>query len=134
MASVDYAGLANAYIESASGETVSLGTTTDGTIIERKLSDDRTEVTVLLRTRNALTYIVRPTEDPNDIDFASGPLLFGIRAPDVLEGATPALGESFLQVVFINTAPGDPLPDLLQLFFDPKTWTRAHFHLLPCTG
>lgn len=120
LASVDYAALANAYIERASGGTVSLGTTTDGTIIERRLPDNRAEVTVLLRTRNALVYIVRPTADPDDIDFASGPLLFGVRAPDVLAGATPALGESFLQVVFINTAPGAELPDLEQLFFAPK--------------
>lgn len=120
LASIDYAGLANAYIESASGSTISLGTTTDGIITERGLPDGRAVVKIRLHTKNALTWIVRPTEDPNDNDFASGPLLFGVRAPDVLGGANPALGDSFLKLVFINTAPGDPMPDLLQLFIEPK--------------
>jgi hypothetical protein len=65
LVSVDYAGLVNAYIEEASGGTKSLGImTTEGTITERKLPYGRAEVTVLLRTKNALTYVVRPTEDP----------------------------------------------------------------------
>ena len=124
LASVDYAGLANDKVEELSGGAVSLGTTTDGTITERSLPDGRAEVTVLLHTKNALTWVVRPI---NDNDFASGTLLFGARVPDVLAGATPALGESFLQVVFINTAPGAELPDLEQLFFDPKPGQETSF-------
>jgi hypothetical protein len=46
--------------------------------------------------------------------------LFGHRAPEVLAGAEPALGESFLHLKFINAAPGDPLPDLIQLAFFPE--------------
>jgi hypothetical protein len=38
----------------------------------------------------------------------------------VLQGATPAFGDSHLGVKFINTAPGAPLPDLLQLVFGPE--------------
>ncbi len=34
-------------------------------------------------------------------------------------GAEPGLGTSHLHVKFTNTAPGDPLPDLLQLLLDP---------------
>jgi hypothetical protein len=36
-----------------------------------------------------------------------------------LIGEDPALGESFLQLRFINAKPGAPLPDLLQLLFAP---------------
>lgn len=117
LASVDYAGLANKKVEELSEGRISFGTTTDGTINERRLSDGRAEVTVLLHTRNALTWVVRPITVDND--FASGTLLFGSRVPDVLNGAKPALGESFLQIVFINTAPGADLPDLYQLFNSP---------------
>lgn len=116
LASVDYAGLANDKIEELSGGAISFGTITDGTITERSLPDGRAEVTVLLHTKNALIWIARPIEDNN---FASGTLLFGARVPDVLEGAKPALGESFLQVKFINTAQGAQLPDLYQLFIAP---------------
>ncbi len=37
------------------------------------------------------------------------------RAPDVLAGAEPALGQSLLTVVLVSTAPGAPMPDLLQI-------------------
>lgn len=67
-----------------------------------------------LHTKNALTWVIDGCED-----FATNPLLFGHRAPDVLAGQDPALGEISVQVKFINTAPGAPLPDLLQLCLDP---------------
>ena len=104
--SVDYAGLADAVVGGA------FGTTTEGTITERSLPDGRAEVTVVLHTSNALTWAT--PFDPNDTT-----LLFGARVTDVRAGANPALGESLLQVTFINTAPGDPLPDLVQLIFAP---------------
>ena len=46
-----------------------------------------------------------------------GPLLFGHRLDEVLAGAAPALGDSQLQLKFINTAASAPLPDLVQLIF-----------------
>src|SRR5262249_54563265 len=105
--SIDYAGIADAYYGGA------FGTTFDGTITERPLADGRAEVTVLLHTKNALTYVLQ------GYDFAGSPLLFGARpTPDGLEG-NGALGDSLLAVKFINTKPGAPLPDLLQLFNDP---------------
>jgi hypothetical protein len=106
-AAVDYAGLANAYIEQASGGSISLGTAFSGRVIERPLSDGRAQVTVLLFTQNALAWAAE------GCDFL-GTLLFGNRAPDVVSGATPALADSFLQFVFTNTAPGAPLPDLIR--------------------
>jgi hypothetical protein len=59
-------------------------------------------------------------------DFAGGTLLFGHRAPDVLAGADAALGDSLFQISFINTAPGAPLPDLMQLFFAPAPGQQLH--------
>jgi hypothetical protein len=117
-ASVDYAGLANATIEELSGGTVSLGTTTSGTVTERPLADGRAEVSVRLHTRNALTWVASGG-DNDTCDFATDPLLFGHRVPEVLAGEDAALGDSFLEVVFINPTPGAPLPDLIQLFFFP---------------
>jgi hypothetical protein len=115
-ASVDYAGISNAWIESASGGAISFGTTTDGSITERPLADGRAEVTVMLNTHNALTWVIS-----NCADFATDPLLFGHRATEVLnDGATAALGESTLKLVFINTALGAPMPDLIQLFVAPE--------------
>jgi hypothetical protein len=71
---------------------------------------------VLLQTDNALSWVM-----DNLACDATSPdaVLFGHLAPDVLHGATPALGSSFLQLVFKNTAPGAPLPDFIQLAFAP---------------
>jgi hypothetical protein len=109
-ASVDYAGLADNWIIDASGGTVSFDT---GQVVERPLPDGRAEVDVNLHTTNALTWVV------DGGDFANGDLLFGNRAPDVLAGADAVLGDINFRVKFINTAPGDPLPDLLQLAIEP---------------
>ena len=115
VASVDYAGLANNGPVNCGGETLGapnmFGTTTDGTVLERALDDGRAEITVVLHTKNALSWAA-------DGDFGSGPLLFGHRLCDVLHGADAALGNSQMQVVFINPAPGAPLPDLMQLFVE----------------
>jgi len=110
-ASVDYAGIANAWFEGASGGDLSFGTTTSGRIIERELADGRAEVTVMLRTHNALTWVQNACND-----FATDTLLFGNRAADVLNNdATPVLADSFMKIVFINSEPGAALPDLFEL-------------------
>jgi hypothetical protein len=106
-ASVDYAGLAVAHAGGA------YSTETTGRVTERPLKDGRAEVHVRLHTKNALSWVV------DGFDF-NGPLLFGHRALDVAAGAEPALGESLLHIKFINTAPGDPLPDLIKLFVEPE--------------
>lgn len=112
LASVDYAGLANYWAGGA------FGTTFSGTVIERPLADGRALVEVLLRTKNALTWVVDGNIHP-DLGF-NGPLLFGNRAPEVVGGAEPALGRSHIKYEFINTAPGADLPDLIQLFISPE--------------
>jgi hypothetical protein len=111
-ASVDYAGLADAYADGL------FGTEFNGTVTERPLSDGRAWVTVLLRTTNALSWVI----DGN------GELAFGEQVPDVLTGgAIPSLGDSFLHVKLVNTAPGAPLPDLLQLLIAPEEGQELMF-------
>jgi hypothetical protein len=118
---IDYAGVANAWITQASGGTRSFGTQTTGTVIERTLPDGRADVEVQLSTTNALTYVLDcPSILLIGCDFASAPLLFGHRAQEVLAGQNASLGRSFFKIRFKNTAPGAPLPDLIQLFNDPS--------------
>jgi hypothetical protein len=105
LASVDYAGLADDWLGG------SLGTEFDGTVIERPLADGRAQVRVILHTSNALTWVVEGD------DFATSPLIFGYRAPDVASN-TPGLADSHLNLVFINSAPGAPLPDLMQILVE----------------
>ncbi|MHC1767235.1 MAG: hypothetical protein AB9869_24820 [Verrucomicrobiia bacterium] len=115
-AQVDFTGSANKWIEEESAnfdDPISLGTEIEGKVLERPLPDGRAEVTVLLHTRNALTWVVELESLAQPIDPYSDYLVFGHRAQDVLQGDDPALGESFLKWVFINDAPGDELPDLL---------------------
>jgi hypothetical protein len=119
-ASIDYAGIAAAYLKDRG---IRLGTTMDGTVSERRLKDGRAEVSVVLHTTNALSWAVpvdvsEPNPDQNP--FGDNPLLFGARVPDVVAGAPPALGNSQLKVVFKNSKPGAPLPDLLQLLNEPE--------------
>jgi hypothetical protein len=109
-ASVDYAGLANRPFDCGDGMTGGanpFGTITDGMVLERPLDDGRAEITVVLHTRNALTWVAN--------ENFLGPLLFGHRVCDVLQGADASLGDSHLLVVFYNPAPGAPLPDLMEL-------------------
>ena len=113
----DYAGLVK-----RCWPGLNLPTSSAGVVIERPLNDGRAEVTVILRTQNAVTFVAH--QDP-----ASGILLFGQRwnRSGVCGDAStsgldnPTLGDIFIQIVFVNTAPGAPLPDLIQLFNSPAT-------------
>jgi hypothetical protein len=118
----DYAGLANAYIIANGG--TSLGTTTQGSVIERALPDGRAEVSVLLHTRNALTWVSDVASDFSDFP---GTLLFGNRVPEVLGGSDVAPADCFLQAVFINTGPSEPLPDLIQIAFFPEPGQQMRY-------
>lgn len=108
---VDYAGIANQYIIDNGG--TSLGTTTSGTIIERRMPDGRADVRVILRTQKALAWV------GEGVDF-SGPVVFGHKVLDVMAGEQPGLCTSVFRVRFINTAPGAPMPDLIQLVVFPE--------------
>jgi len=116
-ASIDYAGLADAWISDQEGG-VSFGTEFSGSITERSLHDgDRVEVHVRLRTTNALAWAIECEPGPA-CDFGNATTILGNRAPDVLAGAEMALGDSFLRLKFVSHLGfGAPLPDLIQLFF-----------------
>lgn len=109
--SVDYAGLADKWIIENGGQ--SIGTKFTGTVTEKAMADGRAKVTVVLNTKKALVWV----EDSPDF---SGPLLFGNKAPEVLAGARANTCSSSFRVTFINTAPGAPLPDLIQLAVVPE--------------
>lgn len=117
-AGVDYAGLAKEAYPPGRGPQFS------GTVTERPLPDGRAEVTVLLHTKGANAWVVELDFD-GDIfgQIANKPTLFGHRPTEVAGGAPQALGDSFLKAVFINSAPGAPLPDLLLflwgVYFEP---------------
>ena len=103
---IDYTGLEAKYLLS---QGIDLGTTVSGSVLERPLADGRALVTVDLQTKNALGWALGPDDQLN-----TGPTLFGSRVLDIVnKGAIPALGDSHFHAVFINTAPGAPLPDLV---------------------
>ena len=119
LAWADYAGLANAYAEGEEPEF-------DGTVIERTLKDGRVEVTVLLHSRGVNAWVMElsapfsfspPCFFPCQV--AGNPTFFGHRPGEVRDGMEQALADTFLKVVFINSGPGDPLPDLLPLVVCP---------------
>ena len=101
-ASCDYAGLANNWL--MQNGYPDLGTSFSGSVTERSLSDGRILVQVELHTVNALTFGMRITA-PNFGNFATDPLIFGARAPDVLAGATPGIGECHASFAW-KQAPG----------------------------
>ncbi len=118
-ASIDYAGLADAWITAESGGNVSFGTEFSGSITERSLRDGTgsVQVHVRLRTTNALAWAIECEPGPA-CDFGNATTILGNRAPDVLAGAEMALGDSFLRLKFVSHLGfGAPLPDLIQLFF-----------------
>jgi hypothetical protein len=113
--SVDYAGLVDRYLVSIGA--IRFGTTFDGQVTERPLPDGRAEVTVSLHTQNALTWVIAGDGQGN-YDYANAPTLFGARINEGF-GAPFALGDCSMQVKFINSAVGAPLPDLEQLVSNP---------------
>jgi hypothetical protein len=110
-ASCDYAGLANEWL--MDNGYPDLGTSFSGSVTTRSLSDGSMLVHVELHTANALTFGMRIVTG----DFATDPLIFGARAQDVLDGATPGIGECHASFAWKQT-PG-PLLDYNHPFDDP---------------
>ena len=100
---LDYAGVWNNFFD------LGLPTTFDGSIDEKPLADGTAEVSVILHTHNAFTFVYGPPP--------FGFVLFGNDPFAVIFfGEAPALGDSTLQVKFINPGGvGAPLPDLLEV-------------------
>lgn len=107
---VDYCGFADDLLEGR------LGTATQGSLTVRPLPDGWEEVTVVLKTDNALTWATRFRFE-DDFPWNEEPLLFGYRVQDLLRDPTltPGLSQSHLRVVFKNP-PGAELPDLVSAF------------------
>jgi hypothetical protein len=104
---IDYAGLAAGFLASNGGPL--LGTTVSGSVTERPLADGRAEVTVVLHTHNALAFA------QTCANFGPGnPDAFGSQAAELIANPSlqPGLADAEFGVVFINTAPGAPLPDI----------------------
>jgi len=106
-ARIDYTGQDAAFLG------LHLGTTASGTVSERPLPDGRAEVTVNLHTHNAFAWATQFLPD-----FTFGALLFGF-TPTQLQAnpsLTPPLADSNLLLVVKNSAPGAPLPDIVNDF------------------
>ena len=110
----DYAGLENKYLVANGGPD--LGTSFTGSVKERPLKDGRIEVSVELHTKNALVWGTRITA-PDFGDAFSDPVIFGARPDDVLNGATPAIGECHSAFTW-KQAPGE-LIDFCKAFEFP---------------
>ncbi len=113
-ASIDYAGLANAYPTAIKPEL-------SGIVTEHPLVDGRAEVAVMLETKNANAWVMYLDWLGSGDQFLNNPTIFGHRPADVLLGAEQALASCFLDLRFINSALGAPLPDLVELVgnYDP---------------
>jgi hypothetical protein len=85
-------------------------------VIEKELPDGKAEVRVVLHTKSALGFAQSFEDlDATGFDFANTPDIFGHKAVDVEGGAPAAVGPAHLNVWFTIAAPGDPLPDLLDV-------------------
>lgn len=105
---VDYAGLANAHLRTASSGAIDLNTQVNGFITEQLMGDGRALVDIYLATTNALAFGLALANWPS-------PLSFGANAGDVLLGATPAVGSYLMHLTMLNPGGlGAPLPDLVQ--------------------
>jgi hypothetical protein len=121
---VDYAGLDAEAVAAESDGAITVPTKITGSVIERPLSDGRTEVHVTLRTRNALTYVV-----DFELPDTFGPTIFGATPSEVAAGAKPpGLGDSLLEVVYIvDRVPGGPMEDLVHVIFQTADWLFVKF-------
>lgn len=111
---VDYAGLANKYIEDSGAK--SLNTQVTGQVRECALADGTARVTVKLVTANALGFAQSIADlIESDFDFAGTATNFGAKAVDVAAGAEAAKGTAKLTTTFTIAGPGAPLPDFLDV-------------------
>ena len=120
---VDYAGLANAYIEQTTG--TSLGTVVSGTVTECARDDGTAMISVDLITENALGFAqsIQDLSDHN-FKFLKTPTIFGAKAQDVVDGEPPALGSASFRMTFVIESPGAPLPDIRIAFQNNKPDVR----------
>lgn len=113
---IDYAGVAADYLLD---QGVDLGTEVRGVITECVLTDGSAQVTIALVTDNAMGF-AQDVADlvENGFDFANTDTILGNKAVDIAEGAPAAVGSAEVYLSFRMSAPGDPLPDVLNVFND----------------
>lgn len=132
---IDYAGLANTYIQAQTGR--SIGTKVRGIVLECALPNGKAQVSITLVTTKALGFAQSVKDlDANNFDFLNTPTIFGAKAQDVINGAQPAIGSVNLSTTFIISAPGATLPDFMDVILKPavyapvkisfKSSTRGH--------
>jgi hypothetical protein len=119
---LDYAKKADDYCSKAFGIKNVFGTTigANSTVLEEPLADGTARVRVLLYTQHANTWVIKLdlTTDIFPQIASTQATLFGLRPPappQRLDPSSLAFGDSFYDIVFINTAPGAPLVDLIYL-------------------
>jgi len=122
MASLDYAAVAENWLHLESSGTLSCGTQCLGQVIEVPQPDGTARVSVILQTKGAMTWAEK--EKPAGMDL-------GVTPDAVLRGKSPTLGIAKLELEFGIPYPGAPLPDLMQLIYDPAAGQelyRIAFH------
>lgn len=136
---VDYAGLANASIKSATG--VSLGTNVVGYVKECGLADGKTLVTVGIFTTRALGFAQTVEAlDQNGFDFGGTPAFFGVKAADVRRPGAAAAGPASLTATFAIEEPGGLLPDMVDVLYNnpagyaPLSFSFTSSTFGDCTG
>jgi hypothetical protein len=117
---LDYNGIAAAYLRANGGPD--LGTTFSGTVTERVLNDGRAQITVVLHTESALTFV----DDVTAPAFGTV-IRLGATPAQVLAGAPVALGSSTIRLTYIAPEPGMPLVDLGVTLFEPDTYEVVKF-------
>jgi hypothetical protein len=117
MASVDYAAVADQWIQCESGGQMSCGTNARGQILEASEPDGTARLSVIVETKGALSWAETGK---------GGQASFGAHAPDVLHGKDAAIGAARLEVEFSLPAPGLPIPDLVQLLYAPLPGQEVH--------
>ena len=114
---VDYAGLADKYIQKRTGG--SLGTKLNGSIVECKQASGKTQVSVALFALNALAFAQSISDlAANNFDFNSTPPIFGTKAK-AANATNAAVGSAILLTTFSIAKPGANLPDFLDVVNNP---------------
>jgi hypothetical protein len=108
---VDYAGVADTYVQGQRGFGNWLPwTVVDGSLLECPLPNGSAEIRVHLSSDNAMGF-AQSIEDliNNDFDFLNTPTIFGDKVQAV--AGYWAFGSADLSTTFTISAPGVPLPD-----------------------
>ena len=117
MASVDYAGVSDQWLQCESSGQMSCGTHSRGQILEATQPDGTARLSVIVETKGAMFWAETGK---------GGQATFGEHAPDVLLGKEAVTGESRLELEFTLPAPGLPIPDLVQMLYAPLPGQEVH--------